>query len=107
MKKVALGFMGIVGSVLILFGLVGAAQTNFEEDMLEVLKTNGVITQHDYDRLIHKIRVEHKSVNEEILDLLRTKKIISSDQYASLSKKAREEEGTVMVASSSPPADTT
>ncbi len=94
--------MGIVCSIFIVFGSVSAAPTTFEEEMLEVLKTNGVITQQDYDRLIMKIRVEHTSVNQEIIDLLREKNIISSDQYASLRQKARGEAGTVMVASAPP-----
>ena len=103
MNRLFVSAMGITCSVLIFFGMVGAAQTTFDEEMLEVLKSNGVITQQDYDHLINKIRVEHKSVNAEILELLRKKNIISSDQYASLNQKARAEEGTVMTASAPPP----
>ena len=78
MKRIFVGVVGITCIIFILFGSGSAAQTSFEEDILEVLKTKGIITQHDYDELIKKIRVGHKSVNEEILDLLREKNIISS-----------------------------
>ena len=47
--------------------MTSAASLTFEQEMLEVLKANGVITQEDYDRLISKMKTEHKSVNEEIL----------------------------------------
>ena len=103
MRRIFVKVMGAACFVLILLGLASGSQTSFEEEILEVLKTKGVITPHDYDRLIKKIRVEHKSVNEELLDLLRQKNIISSDQYASLSQKARDEQnGGVIVAQANP-----
>ena len=88
MKKVVIFLIIAFFLNFIQIGISRADQRSFEEEILEILKEEKIITQEKYQELTHKLKAEGKSVNEEILEILKEKKIVSQAKYEQLKQKA-------------------